>query len=86
MTQHQGKGALSKKEKSLLKQFGAKVKEVREKKKLSVYDVTGEDLPIKSRQHWQRIENGQKNINFTTIFKVARLLGVGPDDLLKDMR
>ncbi len=68
-------------DKKILKKFGDRVREIREKKRLSVYDVTGEDLGIKSRQHWQRIENGQKNINLTTIIKVARILEVDPQDL-----
>lgn len=55
---------------------GQRIKEIREHMNLSVYDITGDDMPIKSRQHWQRIENGQKNINLTTIFKIARTLDV----------
>ena len=55
---------------------GQRIKEIREHMNLSVYDITGDDMPIKSRQHWQRIENGQKNINLTTIFKIAKTLDV----------
>jgi len=55
---------------------GQRIKEIREHLNLSVYDITGDDMPIKSRQHWQRIENGQKNINLTTIFKIAKTLNV----------
>lgn len=69
-------------ERRTLKAFGNRVREIREKKKLSVYDVTGEDMAIKTRQHWQAIENGRKNINLTTAFKVARTLDLGIDDLL----
>lgn len=67
----------------LLKNFGERVRQIRNSKKLTVYDVTGDDMPIKTRQHWQDIENGKKNINFTTFFKVADSLEIKPEDLLK---
>lgn len=56
----------------------------RKKRKLSVYDVTGDDMPIRTRQHWQSIEAG-KNINLTTLFGVARSLKVDPSLLLEDI-
>lgn len=59
-----------------LKAFGNRVRDLRLKSGQTVYDLTGEDMPIKSRQHWQAIENGRKNINLTTILKIARTLGV----------
>lgn len=74
---------ISQADKRILKQMGNRVREFREKKSLSVYDLTGDDMPIKSRQHWQAIENGQKNVNITTAFKVARSLEVELDELLK---
>lgn len=64
-----------------LKAFGERVKELRSKKNLTIYDVTGSDMPIKSRQHWGRIERGEKNINLTTIYKVAATLEISPDKL-----
>lgn len=69
-------------DKKLLKSFGKRVEEIREKKGLSVYDLTGDDMAIKSRQHWQRIEAGQKNINLTTVFKVAKSLQVRAEELV----
>ena len=65
---------LSTAEKKLLKTFGNRVRRAREQAKKSVYDVTGEDMPIKNRQHWQMIENGKKNIQLTTISKIAESL------------
>lgn len=79
------RSTLTKNDLKILKEFGARVCSIREKKNLSVYDITGDDLPIKSRQHWQRIENGQKNINLTTVFKVAKTLEVNIEDLLGDL-
>ncbi len=72
-------------DKKILKAVGSKIRQIREKKNQSVYDITGDDLLIKSRQHWQSIENGQKNINVTTIFKIAKTLGVKAEDLIKDL-
>jgi len=71
-------------DKKILKTFGNRVRALRIKKDQSVYDLTGEDMPIKTRQHWQLIENGQKNINLTTVYKVARTLGVDIRQLFSD--
>jgi transcriptional regulator with XRE-family HTH domain len=69
-------------ERKLLKSFGRRVAALRERKALSVYDLTGDDMPIKSRQHWQAIEAGRKHVNLTTVFKVAHCLGVRPEELV----
>lgn len=61
-----------------LKIFGDRVRELRLKSSKTVYDLTGDDMPIRSRQHWQAIENGRKNVNLTTILKIARTLQVSP--------
>ncbi|WP_168196423.1 helix-turn-helix domain-containing protein [Bdellovibrio sp. NC01] len=73
---------LTKRDINILKSIGANVKAERERQKLDVYDITGDDCLIKSRQHWQAIENGKKNINLTTLFKVAETLKVHPSKLL----
>lgn len=70
-------------DKKVLKQLGERIKEIREKKMLTVYDVTGEDLPIRSRQHWQKIEAGQLSLTFVTFVKIAKSLKVQPKELLK---
>ena len=72
-------------DKKILKSLGSRIRNIRDKKDQSVYDVTGEDMPIKSRQHWQSIENGQKNVNITTIFKIAKTLDIDPEDLIKNL-
>ncbi len=66
-----------------LKRFGNRVRDLRLKKFDNVYDATGEDMPIKTRQHWQLIENGKKNINLVTLRNVAITLDVKIDVLLK---
>ena len=78
-----GTKLLSANDKKLLKKFGDNIRKARENAGLTVYDVTGDDMEIKSRQHWQKIENGQKNINFSTLMKIARTLEVGAEKLLK---
>lgn len=83
MAQKRITGTLSPSDRKVLAAFGAKVREIREKKKQSVYDVTGDDMPIKDRQHWQRIENGKKNIQLTTIIRLAKSLDVPPEELFK---
>ena len=75
--------SLTNAEKKLLKTFGNKVREFRERKKRSVYDLTGDDMPIKNRQHWQMIESGKKNIQLTTIIKIAESLETEPSEFFK---
>lgn len=61
--------------------FGSRLKELREKK-----GMTQLDLEIQSginRTEISRIENGQKNIEFLTIVKLAVSLGVDLKDLFK---
>ena len=82
MAVKKGSSLLSPADKKTLRAMGAKIKKLREKADLSVFDLTGDDMPIKSRQHWQLIENGQKNINITTLFKIAKTLCVKPEDLI----
>lgn len=85
MAVKKGAALVSQADKKLLRAFGERVREVRERKELTVYDLTGDDMPIRSRQHWQRIEAGRKNINLTTVFKVAKCLEVRPEDLVKGL-
>lgn len=69
-------------DKKALKRLGEQINELRTKKKLTVYEVTGDDMPIKSRQHWQKIEAGQLSLTFVTFLKIAETLKVDPQDLL----
>lgn len=80
-----GTALLSSADKKVLKALGEKIREIREKKKLTVYDVTGEDLLIKSRQHWQKIEAGQLSLTFITFYKIAQSLEIQPTELLKGL-
>ena len=78
-----GTSLVSTQDRKLLKQFGLLIRQKREKRGWTLYDVTGEDLGIKSREHWQKIEGGKKNINLTTLFKICRTLEIHPIVLLK---
>lgn len=80
-----GTTLVSAQDKKLLKALGTRIREIRNKKKLSVYDVTGEDLPIKSRQHWQKIEAGQLSLTFITLSKIAHSLDVPLSDIVKNL-
>lgn len=80
------KRPISAEDKKDLAALGQRIREIREKKKLTVYDVTGDDLPIRSRQHWQKIELGQFNLTFVTFMKIAESLDVQPSELLKGVR
>ena len=77
--------SLSLEDKKMLKKFGASIKSLREKRNLSVYDLTGDDMMIRSRQHWHAIEAGLKNINLTTAIKIARTLKVPLNKLLEEI-
>ena len=80
-----GTALVSSTDKKILKALGERIREIREKKKLTVYDVTGEDLLIKSRQHWQKIEAGQLSLTFVTFYKIAQSLEISPVELLKGL-
>ena len=77
--------SLSRAEQLLLAKLGQRIRAIRKKKDLSVYDVTGNDLPIKFRQHWQAIESGRKNISMTTLFKIAITLEVSVELIVREL-
>lgn len=85
MALKKGTSLISSNDKKLLKALGERIREIRERKKLTVYDVTGEDLLIKSRQHWQKIEAGQLSLTFVTFYKVAQSLDVSTAEVLKGL-
>ena len=71
-----GKG--KEEEKEMNAAIGARIRELRESKKLS------EDVATKlgfSRQRLGRIENGDVDISYATICKIADILGVLPSQI-----
>lgn len=65
-----------------IQKFGKRLRELRESKELSQLD-----LELRSginRTEISRIENGQKNIEFFTMIKLAEALGVKLSELFND--
>ncbi len=63
--------SLTKKEEKLLKDFGSKLRTIREEKGWTLEDAEEKGWP--SWQHLQKIELGQKNITFSTIIRLEKL-------------
>ena len=67
-----------------LKKFGQKVKELREKKSESLNKfVMSQD--ILTTATWSRIENGKFDFKLSTLLRVAYMLGIKVEDLLKSV-
>lgn len=62
-------------------QFGKKLREVRLKKKLSQGDMA-RTLGV-HRSYISGLERGRRNPSLLTVHKVAKALGIAPDELLK---
>lgn len=66
---------------SVLKtQFGLHLKKIREQKGFSLLDV--DRMCDLDESNISKIENGKVNIQLSTIFELAKGLGVEPKDLL----
>lgn len=61
--------------------IGKKIKELRIKQNITQEDIA-EKLEI-SRQKYSRIENGQSNITYITLDKIAKYLGVDIREITK---
>ena len=67
-------------DKSDLKKFGNRIKEIRQAKKLSLRQLSYAcDI---DNSKISKIEKGQINITFTTILQLARALEIEPSELL----
>ena len=63
------------------KKLGKNIKRIRERKGMSqgdIHRITGMD-----RGYISRVESGQKNPTISNLEKIAKALGVAPDELLK---
>jgi transcriptional regulator with XRE-family HTH domain len=69
-------------DKSILKLFGIKLREIRKSKKMSQDDLALEADIEKSQIY--RIENGLVNPTITTVIVIARALNIKPSELFKD--
>jgi len=70
-------------EKKKLKKLGQIVRAEREKQGLTLYDI--ENMGYSYYQHWQVVESGLKNITFTTLLAVCKVLKLHPSDLLRNI-
>lgn len=68
--------------KKFSKALGLRIRALRESRGWTLEDT--EEHGWKECSHLQRIESG-KNITLRTLLNVARLLGVHPSELLKDL-
>ena len=63
------------------KKFGAKVRQLRERKGITQENMDADDWAVPVRTV-QAIESGRTDVKFSTIYKLAKKLGVTPDKLL----
>ena len=66
-----------------IKKIGTNIKELRTKKNWTLESV--EERGYRSWKHWQSIEAGQRNINMTTLLRIAKVLKVKPERLLSNL-
>jgi ribosome-binding protein aMBF1 (putative translation factor) len=71
---------ISPQERKVLNKLGKRIKEERTKRGWTLHETEEHGYPNWS--HWQYIENGKKNINFTTLLKIAKTLKIKLSDLL----
>lgn len=72
-------------ERSKLKKLGTAIRKKRQQKGWKLEDVESKGYKG-SWQHWREIETGMKNINFTTLLRVSKVLGVAPMELLENIK
>ena len=65
-----------------IEHLGAKIRALRTKKGWTLEETEEHGWP--SWRHLQKIESG-KNITVTTLWRLAKVLGVSPAELLKDL-
>ena len=73
---------LTDKEKKLLQAFGKRVRALREEKGFTLEEL--EERGWASWRHFQKIERG-KNINFTSLLRIAKVLDVPVEQLVKGL-
>ena len=76
---------ITKTERAKLKKLGNTIRMKRLEKGWKLEDVESKGYRG-SWQHWREIETGMKNINFTTLLRIAKVLGVPPFELLENLK
>ncbi len=70
------------KESDFLKKFGKKVKELRTQKGISS-QITFANKAHLDRTYIGGIERGERNVGLKNVEKIAKAIGVNPEDLFK---
>ncbi|HAZ13193.1 MAG: hypothetical protein A2X86_16030 [Bdellovibrionales bacterium GWA2_49_15] len=71
---------LSSDERKFLKEFGRLIHAEREAQGLTLYAI--EDRGYPSWQHWQKLENGLRDLQLTTLLKISKALKTHPSEIL----
>ena len=71
-------------ERRKLRQFGLIIRAHRNERNWTLEDVEAKGYKG-SWQHWREVENGLKNINLTTLLRIAKVLNMNPAELLVDL-
>ncbi|MBI2522734.1 MAG: helix-turn-helix transcriptional regulator [Bdellovibrio sp.] len=74
---------LSAEERKFLKEFGRLIRTEREEQGLTLYGI--EDRGYPSWQHWQKLENGLRDLQLTTLVKLSKVLGKQPYELMRKL-
>jgi len=74
---------VSPRERRYLEKLGKRIKVERLKREWTLHQT--EEHGFTSWSHWQYIENGKKNINFTTLLRVSKTLKISLSDLLEGL-
>jgi transcriptional regulator with XRE-family HTH domain len=73
---------VSPQERKQLQKLGKRIKAERLDRGWTLHET--EDHGFTNWSHWQYIENGKKNITFTTLLRVANTLDISVSELLKE--
>ena len=65
----------------LAKAFGAALRDYREKRDMSLLDLSLES-DVHRTYIWE-LEHGRKNVSLETVYRLAKALGVPPAELIK---
>ncbi len=68
----------------LLKKLGKRIRALRLEKGWTLEETEERGYP--SWRHLQKVEAGEKNINFTTLYKISKVLNYSPAELLKTIK
>ena len=66
-------------ERKFLKEFGRIMRTEREAQKLTLFGI--EDRGYPSWQHWQKLENGLRDLRLTTVLRISKALKKHPQKL-----